>query len=638
MKGPGAQYPNLNPGAQNPMLSQKMGRKVFRQGALMEEMELQKTKTMSLPIKFPGMADLTSQQLLDPVETRVKILEKKAQEELDAFAAKKNAVKELQKLLTVIKSSNAKLKSANSFDSQCVFAKRVAKISASDGRDDNYLVCRVSERALPREFEISIKQLARRDQLQPIAPDANLKANSVSQAMNIAGSLVLQGQRINITATMSLQDIQYEFDRAGVEGKFVVHLNTVKTSLNGAPGEYQFHIQAKDVGVPLVVEEDNDSLMAQLNLMMSGKTEADLESICYVNGIEVRRASNELSGFSPGITFFLQRVTPNAETDQNFLFVTIVSHKEANQEAVRSFMESLVNFIDIYNVYCGRDNEGNPLTEEAVLAQENFTFLLKLRDFLIGPRGFFSSPGKNNLTLDIAGKILDEEKPNLYGLTLFGISLERNDSDSILKPEFDPAYFEGIFQNNLNAIQVFFDFSFKSDNPRFSMYAFPDKASSSLYQKNIFVRAWMEGQTPKVEFSLSLEQPNWVEGIFTRVGELKGAPGTVYEGITMIALDFQGTLGNDPSTATVSSFSFSKGHARSYEESIDILNRDILGAKLKDFEIKEAEVFKKATRELEKLKKEKEKVQQQISKLTKAAQKAQQIEKQLKTLNNKKDD
>lgn len=637
MKGPGAQYPNLNPGAQNPMLYQR-GRKVFRQGGLMEEMELQKAKTMSVPIKFPGMADLTSQQLLDPVESRVKILEKKTQEELDALAAKKNAVKELQKLLTAMKSNNAKLKSTNSFDSQCAFAKRVAKISASDGKDDNYLACRVSERSLPREFEISIKQLARRDQLQPIVSGASLQANSVSQAMNIAGSIVLQGKRINITAAMSLRDIQYEFDRAGVDGKFVVHLDIVKAPLNGASGNYRLQIQGKDLGVPLIISEDNDSLMAQLNLMVSGKTAADLGSISFINGIEVQRASNELSDFTPGITFFLKRVTPNAEVDQNFLFVTIVPHKESNQEAVRSLMESLVNFADTYSLYCGRDNEGNPLTEEAVLAQENFTFLLKLRDFLIGPRGFFSSPGKNNLTLDLAGKILDEGKANLYGLTLFGISLERNDSDSILKPEFDPDHFEGIFQNNLNAIQVFFDFSFQSSNPRFSMYAFPDKASSNLYQKTIFVRAWMDGQTPKVEFALSVEQPNWAEGIFTRVGELKGAPGSVYEGITLIALDFQGTLGNDPDNATAYTFSFSKGHARSYEESIDALNRDILGAKLKEFEIKEAEVIKKSTKELEKLKKEKEKVQQQISKLTKAAQKAQQIEKQLKTLNGKKDD
>ncbi|MGL5784115.1 MAG: hypothetical protein ACRCYZ_01335 [Alphaproteobacteria bacterium] len=592
---------------------------------------------MSVPIKFPGMADLTSQQLLDPVETRVKILEAKSQEELDMLAAKKNAVKDLQKLLMAVKSSNAKLKSANSFDSQCIFAKRVVKISASDGRD-GYLACRVSERALPREFEMSIKQLAKRDQLQPIASDESLEANSVSQPMNIAGSVVLQGQRINITTTMSLQGIQYEFDRAGAEGKFVVYLNVIQAPSNGAPGSYRLQIQGKDLGVPLVIEED--TLMLSLNLKASGKTKSDLESICYIDGIEVRRASNEISDFAPGITFFLQRITPNAETDQTFLLVSIVAHKEANQEAVRFFMESLVKFIDAYNLYCGRDNEGNPLTEEAMLAQENFTFLLKLRDFLIGPRGFFSSPGKTNLTLDLAGKILDEGKPNLHGLTLFGLSLERNDSDSILKPEFDPDHFESIFQNNLNAIKNFFDFSFQSDNPNFGMYTFPDKASSSLYHKNIFVRAWVDAATnlPKVEFSLSMEQPNWLEGVFTRVGELKGAPGSVYNGITIIAVDFQGTLGNDPSAATVFSFSFSKGHARSYEESIDMLNRDILETKLKDLGIKEAEVFRKATKELEKLKKEKEKVQQQISKLTKASQKAEQIEKQLKTLNNKKDD
>ncbi|MGL4825810.1 MAG: flagellar cap protein FliD N-terminal domain-containing protein [Alphaproteobacteria bacterium] len=637
MKGPGAQYPNLNPGAQNPMLSQKMGRKVFRQGALMEEMELQKTKTMSLPIKFPGMAALTSQQLLDPVETRIKILEKQTQEELDALAAKKNAVKDLQKLLVAMKSTNAKLKSTNLFDSQCVFAKRTVQITASDGKSD-YLTCSVSERASPREFEISIKQLARRDQLQPISSNANLQANSTSQAMNIAGSAVLQGQRITITATMSLRDIQYKFDRAGVEGKFSVYLDVVKAPLNGAPGNYRFQIQSKDVGIPLVVSEDNDSLMAQLNLVVSGKTEADLESISYINGIEIQRASNELSDITPSITFFLQRVTPNAETDQNFLFVSIISHKEAIREAVGAFLGSLVNFTDAYNLYCGRDNEGNPLSEEAVLAQENFTFLLKLRDFLISPRGFFSSPGKNNLTLDLAGRILDEGKPNLCGLTLFGISLERNDTDSILKPEFDQAHFDGIFQNHLNAIQVFFDFSFQSDNPYFSMYAFPDKASPSLYRKDIFVRAWMDGPTPKVEFALSVEQPNWVEGIFTRAGELKGMPGTAYEGITIIAVDFQNTLGNDPLTAEVSSFSFSKGHARSYEESIDSLNRYALEVKLKDLEIQEHEVIKKSTKELEKLKKEKEKVQQQIFKLTRAAQKAEQIEKQLKTLNSKKDD
>jgi flagellar capping protein FliD len=639
MKGSGVQYPTLNP-----THSQRGGKKVFRNIPLMEEMETQKTKTMSIPIKFPGMADLSSQKIMDPVEGQIKALEKRTQEELDALASKKNAVKELQQLLIVLKSSNEKLKSATLSDSQCIFSKRVAQITASDGKDDSYLACRVSERVPYRDFEISIRQLARRDQLQPIDPLVSIEANSPSQPLGILGAVTLQGQAINVTATMSLQDIHYEFDRAGVEGHFSVYLDVVKAPLNGNPGQYRLQIQGKDMGVPLRVEEDptdlDPKLMAQLNLQVSGKTETDLHAICTINGLEIRRASNEFSDFSPGITFFLKRVTPNAETEQSFLEVSIISHKDSSQGGVKSFFEALISFVEVYNLYCARDNEGRPLSEEAVLAQENFSFLLKLRDFLIGQRGFFAAPGKNNLTLDLAGKILEEGKPSLHGLGLFGINLERNDSDSLLAPQFDPIHFEGIFQNNLNAIQRFFDFSFQSDNPRFSMYAFPDKASSSLYRRDIFIRAWVDEQTqaPKVDFALSEEAPQWVEGVFARGVEIKGAPGTPYDGVSMIALDFVPTLGNDPSAATIYRFSFSRGYARSYEDSINALNSTVLGEKLKNLEIKEGGVVKKATQELEKLKKEKEKVQKHISKLIKASQKAEQIEKQLKMLNDKKDE
>lgn len=628
----------------NPNMTQFAGRgpTSFRQAAQLDALDDKKNKTMSVPIKMPGMGKLTSQQFLDPIEAQMKKLEASSQEQLNKFAMQKTAFEMFQKTLTQMKSANEKLMGQTAFDSNNIFSKRTVDIQAKDGNPQAYLSCKVSERAEQRTFTLSILRLAQRDKLEPVDPARYIEVQDPGQPAGVEGSLTIQGQQVTLTTNMSLKDIQYQFERAGSEGKFSVYLNTVSYPQPGTPGKYRFQVAHKDLATPLVVTQDPTTTPLQvLNLKASGKTIQDLSAVCFADGMEIQRTSNEIKDFIKGVTFTLKRSTPDAMIDQDFLDLTVIPDADAIQQGLRGFLETVGTFAEAYNLYCGRDIEGNPLTEDAVLAKAGFVFLTKVRDFLISPKGFFPAPGSNNLSLEMAGKMLEEQNLTFFGLSLLGMNLERNDNDSTLMLQFDESHFKSVIENHVDGIQRFFDFFFQSDTSKIQMLDFPEKVSTKLYKQDILIKAWIDSgsNAPQVMFALKVDQPDWVQGDFhPRSGEIKGKAGTLYEGLSLYTLDLQQTLGNDPATAAVHTISFSKGKSRDYVQAMEDFETHALKPELEKLARQEADLIKRNKQQITRLQKELEKTQRGVSKMVEASQKWNSIEQHLKQINGSKKD
>ena len=630
--------PGIQPGGQTFNMKQALS---FRQAAKLDDLDEKKAKTMSVPIKMPGMGKMNSQQFLDPIETQMKKIEESAQKQLNHIAKQETALDIFQKTLIQMKSRNEKLMGVTAFDSKSIFAKRIADIHAKDGKDQTYLSCQVSERAEQRDFTVSIVRLAQKDKLEPVDPNVYIEVPGTSQAVGVEGTITLQGQQVVLTTNMSLNDIHYALECAGNSGNFSVYLNTVTQPGPGTNGKYRLQIMHKDLATPLTATDDPATApLNALNLKASGKTSAKLSSVCFIDEMEVQRPNNEIKDFLKGVTLTLKRPTPDPILDKTFLDVSIALHTDAIQQGIRDFLESVGTFAEAYNLYCGRDNEGNPLSEDAVLAKTGFVFLTKVRDFLIGPRGFFPAPGKSNLDADISGKMLEEENGTFLGLNLFGMNLERNDVDSTLQLQFEEEHLKSIVEKHATATQRFFDFSFQSSNPRFNMLDFPDHISVKLYKQSILVKAWKDQGTgdPCVAFALNVEHPDFVRGEFKRSGEIKGLSGTLYEGISLYTVDFFPTLGDDPTTAVAHTISFSKGKAREYTQAIENLETHTLKPEIEKLAKQKIELIKKNKQQLTKLQKELEKTQQGISKMVNASQKWTQIEQHLKQINGSKKD
>lgn len=207
-----------------------------------------------------------------------------------------------------------------------VFSHKKSEVHSSNGlRDFDFLIVTPGHEAKSgNPFQVQINKLAEYDQLK-----SNTAITGIS-ALNVSGSLVLNGKTINIIESDSLKDIQKK-----IENSNAVHVSVIDA------GQENFYLMigAKETGKALALSGDASILEKLCLQAQEGTMDKNLKAKITLNGIEIIRDTNTIMDTGlKGITLDLKQAAPgaifkvNIEPDKGQVVKTIEQFVHAYNE------------------------------------------------------------------------------------------------------------------------------------------------------------------------------------------------------------------------------------------------------------------------------------------------------------------
>jgi flagellar hook-associated protein 2 len=231
------------------------------------------------------------------------------------------------------------------------------------------------------DFTLKLNRLATAD---VINASKTFTAQSV-QPLSADGVLTINGTNINLTASMTLEEIESAID--AVAGTTRVKADLVKIS----DSSYGLTLKASDTGKAIQLTGSTADTLTALGLALSGKIDTDLSAEMVYNGVTVTRPTNTVKDLVPDVTFDLLSADPAATVS-----VTIDEDASAVKDAV-------IKFVDAYNAVLAFSKEQRKINADGTVPESAVLFNdSALRSLTNGLQGIVSGAvagvsGLNNL-------------------------------------------------------------------------------------------------------------------------------------------------------------------------------------------------------------------------------------------------
>ena len=339
-------------------------------------------------------------------------------------------------------------------DASNVFKATTSSVTASDGSTgSNYVTLSTQAGATTQSYTInSVVSLATARQqktgdISILTADSQAVFTTPGTGQFGAGTITINGQDITLNDGDSLNTVAAKFnsvqDTTGVSasvvqvstGKYQVIFNGTKT---GQANDYDLNA----IGDTTVLT----------NLGLSAGT-ASSDSDFFLNGAEIKRATNNISDAISNITFNLQQATPNGTS----LTATVSSDNTLIQNGVVNFANAY-NAVRTFIAQQTQTNADGSYATTAVLAN-NQTFLTLANN--ITNQVNSSVPGLTGTTTAFAD----------LGITFADIPATSTTPATTNAIQIDTTKLASAIAASPSAVSKIFGFTFNSDNPNLKVYA-----------------------------------------------------------------------------------------------------------------------------------------------------------------------
>lgn len=357
--------------------------------------------------------------------------------------------------------------------------------------------------------------------------------------LGMTGNLVINGQTVAVTPTMSLTDIYNGINAIGTTAKVSAQL----LNLSSTSG-YKLFITANQTAVPIDFTGTSSSLQGSngLSLPATNTALSTLQAQFTYNGNAIVRNTNSVTDLISGITINLQSISPTSPT-QGQTTAIIGNDVTTILSTIQSLVAAYNDLVqEINKNQCAKINPNTGTVEpdkDAVLYGDSILTDLK------------------QILTNFAGGIVQGLNASLNYTTLAqaGINLsETNVLDSVSISgllEIDQTVLSTAINNNLAMVTQLFGDSVTISSNYFEVFNFPSSLSPFVggqpitvsYQKNLdstySATLSVPGQTPVTIPSLSS----------TKL--IVGPAGSIFDGLTIGYTGPDPTAGGAPVTTTV---------------------------------------------------------------------------------------
>lgn len=326
-----------------------------------------------------------------------KIPIQKQQVRIDTNTTKIEALQQLKTLTNDLATAVRDLRSPNVVMGGTDVFKAKAAFAQSSNSTPATQIVRITpgKNAEVGDFTLKVNRLATADIINSSAP----VASQSTQPLTADGVLSLNGTNINLTTGMSLEQIEAAID--AVSGTTRVKADIVKIS----DTSYGLTLRASDTGKAIQLGGSAASVLTDLGLAASGKTDTALSAEMVYNGVTVHRASNTVKDLVPDVTFDLLSADAGA---------TLSVDIDQDASAIK---DGIIKFVDAYNALLTFSKAQRAISADGTVPESSVLFSdSTLRSLTSGLQGIVSGAvgsvsGLNNLraagiTMDVNNQLV----------------------------------------------------------------------------------------------------------------------------------------------------------------------------------------------------------------------------------------
>lgn len=425
--------------------------------------------------------------------------------------AKIAAYSEFSSLLTTLKTAADGLRNprvtsgtADLFEAKQTTSRASGSIEASS----LYGVSATSS-ALTGTYSITINRIASTDTVSGTAGKAD---TGTTAAMTADGSLNINGTAIILTSTMTLTQVKDAINAQTGTTKVRAEIVQAGTS------DYRIVLKATTTGDAIDVSTSDASVLTDLGLANSGKTDSDLSASIILDGVTVTRTSNSITDLISGVSLELYQADVGKP-------ITLTIDNDLS-----SISDSISAFLAAYNDVANYVKDQRAVGSDGSVGEDQ---LLYNDNLLVSTyRGLQNALGIGATGIDSG---------NLKNLRDIGIDLT---SDGLLEV-MDESLFEDALLTKFDQVRSLFGFG-DTATAGLEVVDRPDNINSALLGTSITVKVLStdsNGLPTAAEFVVG----STTYSATISNGFIRGATGTPLEGFT---IGYTGGVLTSPATYT----------------------------------------------------------------------------------------
>ncbi len=358
-----------------------------------------------------------------------------AQAQIDLATKRKTAIASYRDLVSTLRDTMDKLRDGSGLNAL------TTNIVGTGVGGRSLLAASASSVALKGAYQVEVVSLARSEKL------AGHAIADATAALGMTGSFSLNGASISVAATDTLNDIR---DKINTSNTGLAPSKVSASILTVGPGDSRLVLTSDTAGAAGITHVDTfGSVLADLGLtggsevLVSG-TDAHIR----IDGIDIVRATNDITDAIPGVTLSLQAEEP-ATT------VNLVVDRDAT-----AALDAAKAFVDAYNatVKFLKDQQTSgattpPLYGDSVVRTSRSAFSRGIVGLIVGDTGLTASGSTAGFSIDKTGVLTLDEKKFQAAFAGDQQSLESLFADGTGSAELDTAL-EGLLQTNTGILDT----------------------------------------------------------------------------------------------------------------------------------------------------------------------------------------
>jgi flagellar hook-associated protein 2 len=384
-----------------------------------------------------------------------------AQAQIDLATKRKTAIASYRDLVTTLRDAVDKLRDGSGLNAL------TTNIVGTGVGGRSLLAATASTLAQKGSYQVEVVSLARAQKL------AGTTVADPAAQLGMTGAFTLNGVAISVAATDTLNDVR---DKINAANTGLTPSKVSASILTIGPGDSRLVLTSDTAGVAGIAHVDTfGSVLADLGL--TGGSEVlvtGTDAHIRIDGIDIVRATNEITDVIPGVTLSLQAEEPGTT-------VNLVVDRDATAalDAAKAFVDAYNATVKFLKAQQTPGTDTPPLYGDSVLRTSRSAFSRGVVGLIVGDTGVATTGSAAGFSIDKTGVLtLDEAK---FQAALAGDqqSLESLFADGTGSTALDTTL-EGLLQTNTGTLDTK---SLGLDNQVFRLQNRIDQIEARLEQR-----------------------------------------------------------------------------------------------------------------------------------------------------------